>query len=179
MYPDNIFSRSSWWYFSRLCNVQLLVLQSTLFLQSVDKLLPLTLISVRLTAGFMLIVEYNSNRTAANVIFSFDVRGYICIYSATKYRSVIPQCRKHKSERIIHPALSGVDLGASAFVWHVTDRHHEFRMFCPLPIFRMRSIYEYITKSPGKLRWTWKPFVYVKRRGFARQDVLVRWRGQY
>lgn len=45
-------------------------------------------------------------------------------------------------------------------------------MFRPPPIFRMRSIYEYITKSPGKPSRTWRPFAHVKRRGFVRQRML-------
>jgi len=56
----------------------------------------------------------------------------------------------------------------SACAKHVADRHYEFRMFRLPPIFQMRFIYEYVTKSRGKPSWTWG-MVFRSRRngGFA------------
>lgn len=88
------------------------------------------------------------------MIFSFNAREQICINGAAKYRSaMILQCRNYKSERIIY---RGSVRPGSALRARNTDRHYEFCVFRPPPIFRMRPIYEYVTKSRGKPSWTWR-----------------------
>lgn len=98
-------------------------------------------------------------------ILIFNAREEICIHDATKYRSaLIPQCQKHKSERIIH-------LGST----FATRHWPALRIPRVPPIFRMRSIYEYITKSRGKLNWTCESFSCPRRKGSlsSRRTVLV------
>lgn len=98
-------------------------------------------------------------------ILIFNTREKICIHDATKYRStLISQCRKYKSEQIIY--------SGSTFA----TRHWPALRIPRVPsIFRMRSIYEYVTKSRGKLNWTCESLSYPRRNGSlsSRRTILV------
>jgi len=80
--------------------------------------------------------------------------------------AMILQCQNYKSERIIYRGSARLGTALRA---RNTNRHYEFRVFRPPPIFRMRSIYEYVTKSRGKPSWTREMvFRSCGKRGFAR-----------
>lgn len=75
--------------------------------------------------------------------------------NAAKSRACTPDVRQRAregNEENGEGAVVDSGAGEERRRWH---RHYEFRVFYPSPIFRLRSIYEYVTKSRGRLSWTW------------------------